>query len=275
MENHRRHKSNSSGDNFTFPAMSPDMELESELADHLFSNGKFLLHTFPLQPRSLTGCTFSRTSSVSSKDSLVSSRSNSTNSRSSTSSSARTSTSEASSSSTGAAMKTGVFPERESRSPVHYCNNYYYLPAQRWQFMAPVPVLNRRTSQRRKGSPEKEESSRRKGCCRRFFRWLVSTCKQCHAMEPSKKEFWSLCSVLHFQCFSSHLIVLIFRWDSDLFCSKSSLIESNKKDKLTVFAMRFGYFPKPQTTPHTWFKHFSKPHVPQTVKNHTKYVVCT
>ncbi|XP_024979131.1 uncharacterized protein LOC112516352 [Cynara cardunculus var. scolymus] len=196
MDNHRRHKPSSSGDNFTFPAMSPDIELESELADHLFSNGKFLLHTFPLQPRSLTSCTFSRTSSISSKDSLVSSRSNSTNSRSSTStsSSARSSTSEASS--IGAAMRTSVFPERESRSPVHYCNNYYYLPAQRWQFMAAVPVLNRRSSQkrrgqdeRRNGSPEKEKCSRRKGCCRKFFRWLVSTCKECHAMEPSKNEF--------------------------------------------------------------------------------------
>ncbi|KAI3716254.1 hypothetical protein L6452_23468 [Arctium lappa] len=190
MDNHHRHKPNSSGDNFTFPAMSPDIDLESELADHVFSNGKFLLHTFPLPPRTSTGCTLSRTNSVTSKDSLVSSRSNSTNSRSSTSSSARTSTSEASSSA-GAAARTGDFPERGSRSPVRYCNNnyyYYHLPAQRWQFMAPIPVLNRRSSRRRKGSPEKTESGRRNGCCRRFFRWLVSTCKECHAMEPSKRE---------------------------------------------------------------------------------------
>ncbi|KAL4589069.1 hypothetical protein LXL04_001971 [Taraxacum kok-saghyz] len=187
MENHPRHKSNSSGDNFTFPAMSPDMEMESELADHLFSNGKFIIHTFPIQPRNFTGCTFSRTSSVSSKDSPVSSRSNSTNSRTSTSSSscssARTSTSEAS---PGVAVKKGS----GSGSPVHYCNNYH-ISAQRWQFMAPVPVLNRRTSHRRKseeekrtGSPEKTKCIRKKGCCQRFLRWVVSTCKRCHAMEP-------------------------------------------------------------------------------------------
>lgn len=190
MENHPRHKSNSSGDNFTFPAMSPDMEMESELADHLFSNGKFLLHTFPIQPRNLTLCKLSRTSSVSSKDSLVSSRSSSTNSRTSSSSScssARTSTSEASA---GVALKSKIFHEKGNRSPVHHCNTYR-LPAQSWQFMAPVPILNRRTSQRRKGeeekrigSAEKKNCNRRRGYCRRLFRWFVSTCKRCHAMEP-------------------------------------------------------------------------------------------
>lgn len=199
MENHRRHKrQNSSGDNFTFPTMSPNVEMDSELADHLFSNGKFLLHTFPLQPKILASCTFSRTYSVSSKDSLVSSRSNSTNSRSSSSSSssgcnsARTSTSEPS---TRVAIKSNIFPEKGSWSPVHSTNNYY-LPAQRWQFMAPVPVLNRWTSQgrkgedeKRKGSPENKKLSKKKGLFRRFFGWLVSTCKECHAMEPSKKVF--------------------------------------------------------------------------------------
>lgn len=195
METQRRHKSNSSGD-FTFPTMSSDIQVDTELADHLFSNGKLLLHTFPFQPKSVTTCIFSRTYSISSKDSLVSSRSNSTNSRSSSSSSscnsARTSTSEVSN---GFAMKTNIFPEKGSWSPVHYANNYY-LPAQRWQFMAPVPVLNRRTSQRRKCEDEKRKRSsenkkfsKKKGYCRRFFLWLVSTCKECHAMEPSKKGF--------------------------------------------------------------------------------------
>ncbi|KAJ0865590.1 hypothetical protein HanRHA438_Chr12g0542131 [Helianthus annuus] len=197
METHRRHKSSSSGDNFTFPAMSPDIDIDSELADHLFSNGKLLLHTFPIKPKGLTSCTFSRTCSVSSKDSLVSSRSTSTNSRSSSSSSscssARTSTSETSS--PGSTTRTAILSRNGSRSPVHYTNNYY-RPAQRWQFMAPVPVLNRPTSQRRKadyekqkGSPEKTKYTRRKGYCQRFFRWIVSTCKECHAMEPSKKMF--------------------------------------------------------------------------------------
>nr|XP_043626054.1 uncharacterized protein LOC122597535 [Erigeron canadensis] len=180
---HRRHKSNSSGDNFTFPTLSPDVQMDTELADHLFSNGKFLLHTFPLQPKNITSCTFSRTCSVSSKDSLLSSRSNSTNSSSSSCSSARTSTSD---SSTGFAMKTTISP---SRSPAHY--NTCYLPAQRWQFMAPVPMLNRRTSQRRrcedqkqKGSPENKKCITKKGCCQKLFRWFVSSCIQCHAMEP-------------------------------------------------------------------------------------------
>lgn len=198
MENHHRHKSTSSGDNFTFPAMSPDMEIDSELADHLFSNGKFLLHTFPLQPRSLKSCSLSRTSSVSSKDSLVSSRSTSTNSRSSSSSSctsARTNTSEAST--PGVRTRTIIFPGSGSPSPSHVnYNKNYYPPTQTWQFMAPVPVLNRRTSQRRKtdyekqnGSPDRKKYNKRKGYFRRFFRWLVSTCKECHAMEPSKKVF--------------------------------------------------------------------------------------
>ncbi|PWA57287.1 hypothetical protein CTI12_AA410690 [Artemisia annua] len=196
METQYRHKSNNSGDNFTFQTMSPDIQMDFELADHLFSNGKFLLHTFPVQTKSLRSCTFPRSYSVSSKDSLVSSRSNSTNSRSSSSSScssARTSTSEAST--PRVAMKTTIFPEKGSWSPVHYSNNYQ-LPAQRWQFMAPVPVLNRRTSQKRKGEDEKRKGSpknkicnKKKGFCQRFFRWLASSCKECHAMEPSKKAF--------------------------------------------------------------------------------------
>ncbi|KAL8223689.1 hypothetical protein R6Q57_019164 [Mikania cordata] len=120
MENHQRYKRSSSGDNFTFPTMSPDSETDSELADHLFSNGKLLLHTFPLQPRSLTSCNLSRTCSVSSKDSLLSSRSTSTNSRSSSSSScssARTSISEASM--IGVPMRTTMVIGNGSRSPVH------------------------------------------------------------------------------------------------------------------------------------------------------------
>ncbi|KAL8242643.1 hypothetical protein R6Q59_012945 [Mikania micrantha] len=194
MENHQRYKRSSSGDNFTFPTMSPDSETDSELADHLFSNGKLLLHTFPLQPRSSTSCNLSRTCSVSSKDSLLSSRSTSTNSRSSSSScsSARTSISEAST--IGVPMRTTMFIGNGSRSPGHYSSNYYLL-AQRWQFMAPVPVLNRRTSQRRKSehekqkaSPEKKKYNKQKGYCRRFFRWLMSICKECHAIEPSNKK---------------------------------------------------------------------------------------
>ncbi|CAH1444553.1 unnamed protein product [Lactuca virosa] len=204
MEDHRRQKPNSTVDIFTFPAMPRDMESESELADQLFSNGKLLLHAFPVQP---TNCIIprsmilSRTSSISSKGSLMSSRSNSTNSRSSSSnsscSSARTSTSEGSSrrklqtidQSRSVAIKTtntGTrFPKKDCQTR-YYCNGYGN--SQRWQFMAPVPVLNRRNSlKKRKGGKGKRDGGVRKGFCRRFFGWLVSTCQECHAIEPSKR----------------------------------------------------------------------------------------
>lgn len=190
---------------FTFPAISRDMDFDSELADQLFSNGKFLLHVFPVQSASFTiprSTILSRTSSISSKGSLMSSRSNSTNSRSSSSnsscSSARTSTSEASSrrklssinQARSVAIKTktntsGRFPKKEGQNR-QYCNSYGR--SQRWQFIAPVPVLNRRnSSQKRKGGNGKQDGGARKGVCRRFLGWLVSTCQECHAIEPSKR----------------------------------------------------------------------------------------
>ncbi|KAL4580360.1 hypothetical protein LXL04_016551 [Taraxacum kok-saghyz] len=204
MEDQRRQKPKSTADMFTFPAMSRDMEFEPELADQLFSNGKLLLHAFPVQP---TNCIItrsmilSRTSSISSKSSLMSSRSNSTNSRSSSSnsscSSARTSTSEGScrrkltsiDQSRSVAIKSintsSRFPKKDCQTR-YYCNGYGN--SQRWQFMAPVPVLNRRNStKRRKGGNGKKDGCARKGFCRRFFGWLVSTCQECHAIEPSKR----------------------------------------------------------------------------------------
>nr|XP_043630830.1 uncharacterized protein LOC122602177 [Erigeron canadensis] len=204
MESHRRQKANSTGDIFTFPAMSPDIKFESELADQLFSNGKLLLHVFPEQPKSFSlprSMILSRTSSISSKSSLMSSRSNSTNSRASSNSnsnsnssctSARTSTSETSSrrklSAINAVKTTNSgtrFPNKECHTR-NYCYNYGH--SQRWQFIAPVPVLNRRNScKRRKGKKGKRDGGVRKGFCRRFFGWLVSTCQECHAIEPSKR----------------------------------------------------------------------------------------
>ncbi|KAL8195480.1 hypothetical protein R6Q57_025883 [Mikania cordata] len=201
MENHRRQKANSTGDIFTFPSMSPCLEFESELADQLFSNGKFLLHTFQVQPPSFTiprSIIMSRTSS-SSKSSLMSSRSNSTNSRVSNSSSnsscssTRTSISEAKLSPINqakyVAVKTPSINQRSPNKDCHirnYCNNYGH--SQKWQFISPVPVVNRRSSsKRRKGRKGKRDRDVRKGVCKRFFGWLVSICQECHAIEPSKR----------------------------------------------------------------------------------------
>ncbi|KAJ0801623.1 hypothetical protein HanPI659440_Chr03g0119311 [Helianthus annuus] len=205
METHRRQKANSTGDIFTFPSMSHDLKSESELADQLFSNGKLLHHSFPVQPTNFTvpkSLILSRTSSISSKGSLMSSRSNSSNSSSnsnsnSSCSSARTSTSEASPrkklSTTNQGRSVAVkssnishrFPNKEWQAR-NYCDKYGH--SQRWQFISPVPVLNRRNStKKRKGRKGKRERDVRKGVCRRFFGWLVSTCQECHAIEPSKR----------------------------------------------------------------------------------------
>lgn len=204
MEISRRQKAHSTGDMFTFPAMSHDKEFESELADQLFSNGKFLLHDFPAQPANFTiprSMMLSRTSSgiSSSNGSLLSSRSNSSNSRNSSntnsssnsrSSSARTSTSENSSrrklASINQARSVAIkIPNKECHAR-NYCNNYGH--SQRWQFIAPVPVLNRRNSlKKRKGGKGKREGGVRKGICRRFFGWIVTTCQECHAIEPTKR----------------------------------------------------------------------------------------
>ncbi|XP_071727170.1 uncharacterized protein [Rutidosis leptorrhynchoides] len=209
MEPHRRKKANSTGDIFTFPAMSPDIKFESELADQLFFNGKFLLHDFPVQPTNFNiprSMIMSRTSSISSKSSLLSSRSNSTNSRTSSNSnstsnssctSARTSTSEMShknklttiNQAKCVATKTTKtnkrFPNKESKRQI-YCNEYSH--SQRWQFIAPTPLLNRRNSlKKRKRCKGKRDGSVRKGIFRRLVGWLVTTCQECHAIEPSKR----------------------------------------------------------------------------------------
>ncbi|KAK9077477.1 hypothetical protein SSX86_005814 [Deinandra increscens subsp. villosa] len=198
MESHLRQKPNPTGDPFTFPSMSPDLKSEPELADQLFSNGKLVLHAFPVQPTTFTiprSEIMSRTSSISSKSSLTSSRSNSTNSRSSSSSwsSARTSGSEAKLSTincarSGAVKSSGIGSHRYSNSKEcqnrNYCNSFGH--SQRWQFISPVPVLNRRNSSRRRRKGKRERDAG-KGFCRRFFGWLVATCQECHAIEPSKR----------------------------------------------------------------------------------------
>lgn len=252
METHRRHKANSTGDIFTFPAMSPDIKFESELADQLFFNGKFLLHDFPVKPTNFNmprSMILSRTSSISSKSSLMSSRSNSTNSRTSSNSnstsnssctSARTSTSEASyqkklttinqgkSLATKTTKTNNRFPNKESQRQ-NYCNNKYGH-SQRWQFIAPTPVvLSPRNSlkKRKVGKKGKRDCVVRKGICRRFLGWLVSTCQECHAIEPSKRMkvrmwlqyFLSFFSIFHgvWLCnccvFFSSFILLLVRFE--------------------------------------------------------------
>ncbi|KAL1821548.1 hypothetical protein ACET3Z_016417 [Daucus carota] len=181
-------------------------------ADHLFLNGRLLPHDFPCPPTksfSLNSTTLSRTmsrtSSVSSKDSLMSSRSNSTNSRSSSSScstSARTSTSDVSE------RRVLMSRSRSARKrPEVYVANRPSLSKQygSWQYVTQTPVLTRKVSRKHKADTEIQQASKRKkqggkakqqavkgkriaGFFWRFFRWFVSTCNECHAINPSKRE---------------------------------------------------------------------------------------
>ncbi|KAK1405124.1 Suppressor protein SRP40 [Heracleum sosnowskyi] len=181
-------------------------------ADHLFLNGRLLPHDFPCPPtKSLSlnttlSRTMSRTSSVSSKDSLMSSRSNSTNSRSSSSScstSARTSTSDVS--------ERRVLMNRSrsaTRKPELFIANRPSLSKQygSWQYVTQTPVLTRKSSRKNKAETDIQQGSKRKkqdvkgkkqgdegkkqsgGFFWRFFRWFVSACNECHAINPSKRE---------------------------------------------------------------------------------------
>ncbi|XVF04256.1 hypothetical protein REPUB_Repub05bG0067000 [Reevesia pubescens] len=220
MENRR--KRSSSGEIFSFPS-TPNQDQDSDFefgcftsgspsqdpyrtspADHLFFNGRLLPHAFPLQPAATvvganSSRVTSRTSSINSKDSLMSSRSNSTNSRSSCSS-ARTSSSDNS--------------ERRLlyHSKFHACNKaskivtaQIYGDSQRWQYITAVPVLKREVSRRKnngvvvkealrakkQGDHHQEKSTNRgkSGACLRFFRLFLLVCRECHAMEPSRKQY--------------------------------------------------------------------------------------
>ncbi|XVE50198.1 hypothetical protein DITRI_Ditri01bG0142700 [Diplodiscus trichospermus] len=216
MENRR--KRSSSGEIFSF-ASTPNQDPEFEFgcftpdspsqdpyrtspADHLFLNGRLLPHAFPLQPATMVVAAdssrgTSRTSSINSKGSLMSSRSNSTNSRSSCSS-ARTSSSDNS--------------ERRLlyHSKIHAYNKaskmvtaQLYGDSQRWQHITPMPVLKREVSRRKNSGVVVKEALRtkkptdhnqersatrgRSGPCLRFFRLFLLACRECHAMEPSRK----------------------------------------------------------------------------------------
>ncbi|XP_027355298.1 uncharacterized protein LOC113865123 [Abrus precatorius] len=207
METHK--KKNSSSNSFSFPSTpnqdsdfefgsltpdSPSIEpFTTSPADQLFLNGRLLPHSFPLFQHQHNHPT-SRTSSInSSKDSFLSSRSNSTNS---SCSSARTSSSDTSESRLfHNKIKGGTYKSMVSS---HY---QAYGRSQRWQYITPVPVLNRDGSMRTKRNMQqgkkkdkknkkKKEKLKKKGVKlrfgRRIFRWFVMACRECHAMEPSK-----------------------------------------------------------------------------------------
>lgn len=176
-------------------------------ADHFFLNGRLLPHEFPCPPAKRTSNvsrSTSRTSSFSSKDSLESSsRSSSINSMSSScSSSARTSTSDGPdrkilmrSGARSSASKTAG----TRKSIMYQVSRPVLTPqygSQRWQFIAPVPVLSGKVSPRKRAESRIAEVPKGKkgvggkskgsiGFCRRFFCWFVSACIECHAREPA------------------------------------------------------------------------------------------
>ncbi|KAF3442018.1 hypothetical protein FNV43_RR15934 [Rhamnella rubrinervis] len=194
---------------FEFGCVTPDSPssdpFKDSPADHLFFNGRLLPHSFPFQPVN-SGLVVvdndsrftSRTSSISSKDSLMSSRSNSRSS--SCSSSARTSHSD------GSERK--LMYHGRTKTINKGISGQLYGSSQRWQFITPVPAssssLSRESSRRRKTEDvaNNEEAIRVKKQAgsgggqvvvkqqlgRRLFRWFVSACKECHAIEPSRKD---------------------------------------------------------------------------------------
>ncbi|KAF5478681.1 hypothetical protein F2P56_005221 [Juglans regia] len=224
MENRR--KRSISGERFSFPStpgaedqdsdfefgsVTPDSPstdpFKNSPADYLFFNGRLLPHAFPIQSAANiiidSSRTTSRASSISSKDSLRSSRSNSTNS---SSSSPRTSASDnserrllyqnkvASKASTLVRDHNGYQAGNKALS-----SQVYVQSSQRWQYITvPVPILTREPSRRKKMEMvgkklrPKKQAEERKGASlwhfARFFWWIVSACKQCHAMEPSRKD---------------------------------------------------------------------------------------
>nr|XP_023929684.1 uncharacterized protein LOC112040992 [Quercus suber]POE89189.1 hypothetical protein CFP56_59783 [Quercus suber] len=186
---------------FEFGSITPDSPsgdpYKNSPADHLFFNGRLLPHAFPIQPATIlldNSRTTSRTSSINSKDSLRSSRSNSTNSRSSNCSSARTSSSD--NSERKLLYKTTLLRDKYHGNKVFSAQ--VYGSSQRWQYITPVPVLSRESSRRKKVEPVGKEVRTKKRTQERkvtsswfgwrFLWWFVSACRECHAMEPSRKD---------------------------------------------------------------------------------------
>ncbi|XP_065864532.1 uncharacterized protein [Euphorbia lathyris] len=201
-------KKNISRDIFSFPSTPQDSDFEfgcltpekNSPADHLFYNGKLLPHYFPPQPA--PNGTISGSSSC--KSSLMSSRSNSVNSsRSSVSCSSvsgRTSSSENWERSRKLLNGTRKFGSVSSSSPMasKLVMAQLYGSSQRWQHIVPLPlpVLKREDSKRSvtsnsnsKEDHQKKKVSKSSGICLRFFKSLLLTCRQCHAMEPPTDDY--------------------------------------------------------------------------------------
>ncbi|XP_022139633.1 uncharacterized protein LOC111010487 [Momordica charantia] len=202
---------------FEFGSITPDSPstFNNSPADHLFVNGRLLPHSFPPQPIGVYTVDISRpasrTSSVGSKDSFMSSRSNSSNSSCSSSTSARTSASDVERSSSR--FSSHQIKRAQKSSSV---SAQVYGSSQRWQFIASVPVpatLSRENSRRKKavenigGKSDSRRKKRRTETAtatatarnrrkkkkktmwlgRKVFRWIILVCKECHAIEPSRK----------------------------------------------------------------------------------------
>ncbi|WOH00221.1 hypothetical protein DCAR_0519579 [Daucus carota subsp. sativus] len=173
---------------FEFEFVTP--ESPSTPADHLFLNGRLLPHKFPFPPtktlsfNTTLSRSMSQTSSVSSKESLMSSRSNSTSSRSSSSTSTSTRVRTMKGEAKSLRKKQEVSAYRPSLSPQHGS----------WHYVTQTPVLKRKVSRKsRAGSDLQQGSKRKKQDYRgerngwflwRFWRWFLSTCSGCHAINP-------------------------------------------------------------------------------------------
>ncbi|GAB2258936.1 hypothetical protein Droror1_Dr00015096 [Drosera rotundifolia] len=168
-------------------------------ADRFFLNGKLQPHSFPWSSSDGGSGATSRTSSVSSKDSLMWSRSNSVNSKSSRCSSARTGADD------------HVVIENKSGNDKNTLKGlkrqdlckYKLGCSKRWQLIISAPALDPFVPRRRNTksaecliqgkimSPEKitgdegeEKGSNEKlRVWRRMLRSIVAKCKACHAME--------------------------------------------------------------------------------------------
>lgn len=175
---------------FRFGSLIPYLpSCKTSPADYLFLNGRLQPHSFPLSFASdgvgSTVATTSQTSSIGSKDSLLSSRSNSTNS---SCSSARTSSSDSS--------ERRLFQNASSVVSLSGCPRHHRRPlgcSQRWLYITPLTTLYRDASKRRRQVHQQTKEKKKKTIKvmplrfgRRIFRWFFTTCRQCHAMEPSK-----------------------------------------------------------------------------------------
>lgn len=212
MESPHHRKNSSSDDKFSFPTLPPadpqtflfgSSLTSNSPADHLFSDGKLLPHSFP---PSITTAHLLPRSGI---DSSLSSRSNSYSGSSrsgSGCSSARTSTSDASAAAERKifcrhAAKIAAKTATAARGDEYIWNQYqakkpvlipHYGSSRRWQFITPAPALRHQNSSRpRKGKFNEREyyyEKKRKNsgsCSGGFFRWMVSGCKGCHAMPPT------------------------------------------------------------------------------------------